>query len=309
MTTPTVHILLATYNGEKFLREQLHSILGQTHSEWTLTVSDDGSTDGTLAIVSQFAKQVSQHVSVIKGPKRGSTYNFFHLIQNVHINNTQDLFAFCDQDDVWLEKKLTKAVHWHVKNSAHPARLYCCRTTFVNDKLSPIGLSATLVRVPSFGNALVQNIASGNTMVMSSSVIKALKKINPNHSVWHDWSAYITTTAMGGLVEFDESPYVLYRQHSNNVIGANNGLKAQISRLIPIINGRYIVWAQLTEKSIHDITDDLHPKMKGVFIEFKNLRNEALLHKRLMILARSSIRRQSFSSNLTLAIAACFKLI
>jgi len=173
---PTVHILLATYNGARYLAEQLESIARQTHSAWTLTVSDDGSTDDTLDIVQRFATQVTQPVSLLQGPKEGSsTANFCHLVAQAPTDNVQDLYAFCDQDDVWHDDKLQRAVQWHAQHPSQSVRLYCGRTQYVNEQLQPIGLSPSIKRPPSFGNALVQNIASGNTMVFSHAVLMAQK--------------------------------------------------------------------------------------------------------------------------------------
>lgn len=178
---PTVHILLATYNGAKYLQAQLDSIARQTHPQWTLTVSDDGSTDETLNIVKAFAQNSPQTVNLLQGPCAGSsTRNFCHLIQHAPAGTEHDLYAFCDQDDVWLDTKLERAVQWHAQHLQQPVRLYCGRTQFVNGKLQPIGLSPGIRRPPSFGNALVQNIASGNTMVFSPSMLAAQKKSSPN---------------------------------------------------------------------------------------------------------------------------------
>jgi len=142
---PTVHILLATYNGSSYLAEQLQSIGRQTHSNWTLTVSDDGSTDDTLAIVHRFSEQVNQPVFLLQGPRQGSsTKNFCHLLVHAPTENSQDLYAFCDQDDVWHDNKLQRAVHFHSQHPNQSLRLYCARTQFVNELLKPIGLSQAL---------------------------------------------------------------------------------------------------------------------------------------------------------------------
>jgi len=159
------------------LSEQLKSLARQTYSDWTLTLSDDGSTDDTLSIIERFATQVTQPVWILEGPRKGSsTANFCHLVAHAPAGNEYDLYAFCDQDDVWHYDKLQRAVLWHAQNSSKNVRLYCGRTQFVNEQLQPIGLSPSIKRPPSFGNALVQNIASGNTMVFSHSVLAAQKK-------------------------------------------------------------------------------------------------------------------------------------
>jgi glycosyltransferase involved in cell wall biosynthesis len=299
---PTVHILLATYNGGQFLNEQLASIARQTHKAWTLTVSDDGSTDDTLSIVRKFAKQVGQEVTVLHGPQRGSTHNFCHLIQHVQTHNSQDLYAFCDQDDVWLDEKLARAVHWHNSQTNQAVRLYCGRTQFVNELLKPIGLSPGIRRPPSFGNALVQNIASGNSMVMSHAVLMAQKQVQAEHSVWHDWTTYLVATALEGIVCFDDQPSLLYRQHGGNVIGANNGLTAQIKRLKPLFNGRFKQWTDANLAAVRDLNtlpthDSLH-----LYRQFEKLRQMPAPWHRLNAWRKLNIRRQTPSSTLTLAV-------
>lgn len=301
----TVHILLATYNGERFLSEQLDSIRTQKHSNWTLTVSDDGSSDNTCGIVTQFANSVSQKVTLLsqQGPSLGPTANFFRLIDHAEINSEDDLIAFCDQDDVWLNDKLERAAQWHTSYCEIPVRLYCSRTQFVTDQLAPIGLSPQLRRAPSFENALVQNIASGNTMVMSTQVLVALRQINPKHSVWHDWTTYLVATALGGKIEFDDKPSLLYRQHANNVIGSNNGFQARLKRLLPILQGRYKDWSDMTAGAVSDISNLLPHQSVATFESFVRMRNLPNPLHRLIAFNQSNIRRQSTASNLSLGLA------
>lgn len=300
----TVHILLATYNGERFLSEQLESLRNQKHSNWTLTVSDDVSTDNTCAIVTQFANSVTQKVTLLsEGPSLGPTSNFFRLMNHVAIDSENDLIAFCDQDDVWFNDKLERAVHWHQTFGDIPTRLYCSRTQFVNDQLVPIGLSPKLRRPPSFENALVQNIASGNTMVMSYQVLVALRHIHVKHSVWHDWTTYLVATALGGKIEFDEQPSLLYRQHTNNVIGSNNGYQASLKRVLPILQGRYKQWSHMTAAAVADISDQLPHQSAETLQSFVHMRGLANPIHRLMAFKQSNIRRQSKAGNLSLGLA------
>lgn len=309
MHKPTVHILLATYNGAQFLTEQLDSIARQTHSAWTLTISDDGSTDNTLALVADFAARIAQPLTVLQGPRqKSSTRNFCHLIQNAPAAEASDLYAFCDQDDVWLDNKLERAVEWHVQQQSHAVRLYCSRTQFVDEQLKPIGLSPGIQRPPSFGNALVQNIASGNTMVMSHDVLLAQKKVKPEHSVWHDWTTYLVGTALGGIVCFDDQPSLLYRQHGGNVIGANSGFKSQIKRLKPLFNGRFKQWTDANLAAVLDLgflptsyTIQLHHK-------FTVSRGMPTAWGRLNSWRKIPVRRQTIQSNIALAVSLLFSL-
>ena len=302
-----MHILLATYNGALFIKEQLESIARQTHSAWTLTISDDGSTDDTLDIVSQFAKQIGQPVTVLHGPQRGSTHNFFHLIQHVKTDNPQDLYAFSDQDDVWLDEKLARAVQWHNKQTNQAVRLYCGRTQFVNELLKPIGLSPGIRRSPSFGNALVQNIASGNTMVMSHAVLMAQKQVQAMHSVWHDWTTYLVATAIGGQVWFDDEPVLLYRQHSENVVGANNSIILVIEAFAASVRGRYLNRINTQLDACDDIDHLLTTSSHSTKMHFHLVLKNTSVVYRLILWRRSSIRRQAPLSNLALALALLTK--
>ncbi|MDO9605235.1 glycosyltransferase family 2 protein [Hydrogenophaga sp.] len=310
MPQPTVHILLATYNGGRFLAEQLSSIARQTHTAWTLTVSDDGSTDDTLDIVAQFAEQVSQPITVLTGPCQGSsTRNFFHLIQHAQARSPSDLFAFCDQDDVWLDYKLARAAAWHLENSKNPVRLYCSRTQFVDEQLKPIGLSPGIQRAPTFGNALVQNIASGNTMVMSQAVLMAQKKVQPEHSVWHDWTTYLVATALGGQVWFDNHVGVSYRQHARNVIGSNNGVIAQVKRLKPLATGRFRQWTDAGLAAVKDLETLPTPSALDICHQFAMIRSNPFIWRRLMAWRKTGIRRQTIGSNLSLAFGLMLSLV
>lgn len=308
MSQTTVHILMATYNGARFLHEQLASIARQSHTAWRLTVSDDGSDDETLDIVRRFAQTTQQPVTLLQGPGQGPTKNFFHLISQSLPDTESDLFAFADQDDVWLEDKLSRAVEWHQTQLHHPVRLYCGRTRYVDELLRPIGESRRLKRAPDFGNALVQNIASGNTMVFSTALLRTLKNIDPDHSVWHDWTTYLTATALRGNVCFDDDPALLYRQHAANVIGSNEGLMAQLQRFKPIFQGRYKKWSDANLAAMQDINEQLPSSTQNCLDFFERMRRSKSCRIRVQNFMQSGIRRQSLASNTTLLMALIFKL-
>jgi glycosyltransferase involved in cell wall biosynthesis len=274
-----------------------------------LTISDDGSTDNTLALVAEFAARVTQPLTVLQGPRqKSSTRNFCHLIQNAPAAEASDLYAFCDQDDVWLDNKLERAVQWHAKQQSHGVRLYCSRTQFVDEQLKPLGLSPGIQRPPSFGNALVQNIASGNTMVMSHDVLLAQKKVKPEHSVWHDWTTYLVATALGGIVCFDDEPSLLYRQHLSNVIGSNHGLHAQIKRLLPLFEGRFRQWTDANMATVSDLGQATTKTAQEIHHKFAQLREHKFVWNRIRALRETEIHRQTTISNFNLALAIILRL-
>src|ERR1700712_481069 len=105
-----IAVLMGTFNGAEYLDEQLQSLADQTYSNWSLHVSDDGSSDSTCEIVSRFASSVSQRVTLRRGPQTGFAENFLALAHDEAIDRA--LFAFCDQDDIWYPEKLKRAVAW-----------------------------------------------------------------------------------------------------------------------------------------------------------------------------------------------------
>lgn len=175
-----VAILMGTKNGGRFLAEQLDSLEAQTHNNWVLIASDDGSTDDTIKILRDCqAKWPVGRLIIKDGPKRGFCINFLSLACDPDIE--ADYYAFCDQDDVWLPNKLSVAIK-HIRaneldapNNSIPF-LYCSRTIHVAENLRRNGRSPLFVFPPSFRNALVQSLAGGNTMVFNHQAKVLLEK-------------------------------------------------------------------------------------------------------------------------------------
>ena len=126
-----VAILMCTKNGAAFLDEQLKSIADQTHANWSLIVSDDGSTDTTVKIIQRFADSHAQKTVVRNGPAKGVSANFLSLATDPTID--ADYFAFSDQDDLWYKDKLQRALTWLTTVPADVPALYCGRTELVSD--------------------------------------------------------------------------------------------------------------------------------------------------------------------------------
>ena len=223
---PTVQILLSTYQGEAFLRPLLESLDAQTYPALELLVRDDGSADGTLALLEGHAGRIPREVR--PGAHLGLPATFFQLLRDSRPDG--DLFAFCDQDDVWLPDKVARAVDMlRDVDPAVPA-LYCGRAQFTDRALRPLGLSDLPRRGPSFQHALMQNIAPGCTMVMNRAARDLLAHRAPEGVFMHDAWAYLLVAAFGTVL-YDPEPRVLYRQHGANAVGRPRGLSMRLARL------------------------------------------------------------------------------
>jgi glycosyltransferase involved in cell wall biosynthesis len=207
-------VAMCTYNGTAHLRQQLDSIAAQARRPDELVFCDDGSTDATISIVRDFAADAPFPVHVhINSINLGVTANFFRAMELC----SSDLIAFSDQDDVWLPHKLARAEKM-IHQSTDPAgTLYCSRLQYVNASLVPLGLSP-LPSAIGFQNAIVENIATGCSVVFGSDVRRRILQAAPADMMMHDWWAYLVASAYGQVV-YDETPTVLYRQHGGNVAG------------------------------------------------------------------------------------------
>src|SRR5262249_25590709 len=179
-----VAVLLCTMNGAAFLREQLDSFARQFHRNWALIVSDDGSHDQTRDIVAQFAVGRPQQVVLRRGPEQGPCANFLSLATDSTI--VADFFAFSDQDDVWHEDKLSRAVGWLATVPASTPALYLARTELIGADGRSRGFSTVFARPPGFRNALVQSIGGGNTMVFNRAARELLAVATRGEVVMHD---------------------------------------------------------------------------------------------------------------------------
>jgi glycosyltransferase involved in cell wall biosynthesis len=220
---PRTALLLSTFNGARYLRAQLDSLLIQTHTAWRLIWRDDGSSDETVAIMAAFAAALGPercHCLAGSGQHLGPTASFMALLREAADDPAIDTVGFVDQDDVWLPEKLARGVA--VLSSAVPDRpvLYCARQVLVDAGLRRLGLSGPLAQWPGFPASLTQNIATGCTVMLNRAALRLLARSAPAAASLHDWWCYLLVTASGGDIEQDAEPVILYRQHGDNLVGA-----------------------------------------------------------------------------------------
>ena len=211
-----VQVLLSTYNGENFLEEQLESLLNQTYPNIKVLVRDDGSVDRTHEILDCYSKKYDC-ITWYSGNNIGVWRSYIDLIN--HSDNTATYFAFCDQDDYWLPEKIEKSILYLEKSGEIPA-LYCSNTILVDESLEKLNPKINYKDFkPSFGNALIQNIATGCTCVFNKCARDLVYNTQPVYIIMHDWWLYLIVSCFGKIY-FDNNSYILYRQHQTNTIGA-----------------------------------------------------------------------------------------
>lgn len=225
-----VDILLAVYNGEKYLEEQLASIAAQTYEAWHLIIRDDGSTDQSVQIAEAFqAKYPEGKVDVYKNkPASGSAKNnFCRLLWDA----VAEYVMFCDQDDVWISDKIEKTLRamrrQEIKNGTKQVPVLVHSDLYVVDeKLNMISDSLQkyqkLPKDSNINRLLIQNHVTGCTMMINRALMNYMKQIkNIDAIVMHDYWAALVAQVFGTIV-FIQEPLIKYRQHGDNSVGAMN---------------------------------------------------------------------------------------
>lgn len=227
MHTNNIAILMATYNGEKYLREQIDSLFEQTYQDWHLYVHDDGSKDDTVSIVREYIAKYPQKVTLMDYPSQGGACkNFLSMLERVEA----PYYMFCDQDDVWLPEKImveyVKLKSLEEETGKKPIVVYS--DLMVTDaQLHTISPSLWLIAgiypdfVKTFDEMAANTLMSGCTMIFNHSV----KQIMPPYTdkiTMHDAWIACCVAKHNGILQPIKQPMIYYRQHSSNTLGAQD---------------------------------------------------------------------------------------
>lgn len=303
-----IAILLSTYNGERFLEEQLNSLIAQSHSNWTIYASDDGSTDDTLPILEKYkAKLGADRLVILVGPQKGFAKNFLSMVKNASIQ--ADYFAFCDQDDIWLPERLSTAIATLQSAPSNQPALFCSRTRLIDEEGRPIGLSPLFNKPTSFRNAIVQSIAGGNTMLFNRKAREILANTCTEKTIIsHDWWLYMLVSGCGGHVHYSPQPLVDYRQHGTNLIGSNSSFRDRLVRIGKVFEGTFREWNESNLLALSKLKGHLTPENLRVLEQFQECRQSSLF-RRLKLINSCGLYRQTASEQLGLFIATILKRI
>jgi glycosyltransferase involved in cell wall biosynthesis len=235
-----VVVLLATFNGARYLRQQLDSIAAQSHRNWQLVVADDGSCDDTLAIVQSFSEQHPDRVRIVRaGPVGSARENFFRLLR---VAGPAPYFAFCDQDDVWTVDKLERLVQrCHQVEGQHRGRscLVYSDLTVVDAQLgllNPSFLNQVRARPQdiTYKTLLAENAVPGCAMLFNAALADIFRasEFDSTRAIMHDWWIALLASTVGEI-SYVPTPLVSYRQHATNTLGSveRSGLVFTLSKL------------------------------------------------------------------------------
>ena len=258
-----VLVFLGAYQGAPFISQQIRSILQQSVN-CDLVVSDDGSCDGSRAVIQEIARTCPS-ITLINGPSHGFCANFLSMFKLPDVDR-YDYVAWSDQDDLWEPDHLARAIV--ALESCQTPAAFGSRTRLIDRSGRGIGYSPIWRRSLSFQNALVQSVAGGNTLVMNRSCIRWIQQCMASQKgvsegwVSHDWAVYLMLTLAGFPLIWDARPTVHYRQHSTNVIGSNKSLLARVNRAKRLRDGIFAQWIHYHFLPLRQLTDAMLPSSR-----------------------------------------------
>tara|TARA_A100001015_G_scaffold221691_1_gene249594 strand:- start:1149 stop:2048 length:900 start_codon:yes stop_codon:yes gene_type:complete len=296
------------FNGEKFIAEQVKSIMEQSHQNLTLLILDDASNNKQAEEISKLKKTYGNKIIYQKRVfKVGFVINFLTAVEL--LKNEFDYYAYADQDDIWFADKITRAISKLQQFSPETPNLYCSRTEIVDASGRHLGFSPKFVRKPSFKNALLQNIGGGNTMVFNRATKRLLGMVTDGPTpVSHDWWSYLIVSGAGGNICYDPVPSLKYRQHGGNLIGENISMRSKLSRLKKIFAGRYKSWNDRNIEALDFHSNMLTEKNREILVGFQQLKSKHLM-QRLGAFMQVGLYRQKRSEQILFFLAVLLRKV
>jgi glycosyltransferase involved in cell wall biosynthesis len=296
-----ISILLSTYNGENYLKEQLDSLFNQTYQDFKIIVRDDGSTDTTLKILKSYDLEIMS-----SDKNLGARRSFNALLEYALQKEECKYFMFCDQDDVWMEDKIEKTLQKmrEVEKNSDEAVLIHTDLVVVDEMLDTLNNSFWNYqnlnpKNRAFPNFIVQNNITGCTVMINKKLAKLSLPI-PAETIMHDWWLGLVASEFGQISYLEERT-MLYRQHTSNDTGAKsfnfsflfeNAQKIYKNRKNML--DKYIIQSEKFLEVYHDKLDEDTIKMLKAFCDIKSMS----WWSRVMILRKYRLYKQDFFRNM-----------
>lgn len=296
---PEVEVLLATYNGERYIKEFLESLSQQEGVTIHLSVSDDGSTDRTLEVIRSFQSNFKT-IQILSGPKKGPAQNFLSLIKQAKA----EIIALADQDDVWLPNHLYDSLHRIQSHSNDVAVLSICKVLEFagsEDFRTPWPKSNFEIIFP---NILYENVGRGCTMVFNKKMASIVVQSDFEFAIMHDWWILLLAS-LYGEVSYTNEYEILYRIHPNNFIGnPHKSVKSLFTNAIRNKLGRprYLQMVSLDMQPLEHLR--IYKRSRELS-EWLNLVNSGFF-KRILIFDKRFVLRSDRLENYLMKIAILF---
>lgn len=292
-------VLMSTYNGEKYIKEQLDSIFSQDYKNIYLLVRDDGSSDTTGLILKEYSEKINNMHYYI-GENMKSARSFMDLLSKAP---DADYYAFADQDDIWLPNKLSKGLELL---SSQGGDLYHSNYLMTDASLNPITTNPK-PNIDSIGKAAVIYPATGCTMIMTKKLRDIVVSYKPQFIVMHDTWIFKVALATCDSVVFDQNSYILYRQHNNNVLGGKTSkfTTRWSKRIKSLMKPERTRWKEMSEL-LNGYSAIMKKEIKEVVYPLVEYKEYTLFH-RIRIAFSSSYKTSVISKNILFRIALILK--
>lgn len=294
-----IAIILGFYNGKTYIFEQLESIVNQSKKGLNVFIFCDHCNEKLTKSELNLHNKKFTNISIIERASNfGFAKNFLQGLKDV--GTDYDYYAFSDQDDIWENNKIEEALKEISKFNFSKPVLYCSRTAYFSNNCSKeIGSSRHFKKGANFKNALIQNIAGGNTIVMNKEarnlVVSSLKC---REFVSHDWWCYQLISAAGGEIIYSSKKSLKYRQHDENLIGSNKNFKEKFIRLKKFFSGSFKIWVDINIDNLK-VNKKLITESNMIILKtFIKARESKNIFKKLALYLKSGVYRQTFEENI-----------
>lgn len=280
---PKIIILMATYNGVKFIDQQLTSLIAQADVQIEIYVNDDGSTDGTIERL-EYWKEAGWIKKLTHSKRIGATKAFLKLLIESHCEGP---VAFCDQDDVWAKDKLVTQLNFLEKD--RPMLVFSKRG-FIDSEGNTIDIEADLTLHPSFLNALVENVVPGNSMLLNEKAVALIQKYECPQIEYYDSWIYLLVSAHGEC-RYIPRELVKYRIHENNSVGLR---KNSLNSFILSVKN----FGQQAQYFQNAVEVDLPRESYLELYRLISIFEEEKLYKKIIAILKLKLQRQHFYDRL-----------
>lgn len=264
-------VVMSTYNGERYIKEQIDSIFNQQGVYCDLLIRDDGSADSTVKIIKDYQKKYSNRIDLVNGNNIGFAKSFWSLLQIAKDN--YDFYAFSDQDDVWMDKKLIRACDMldNCKDDSNYL-LYASAMDVVDEKLNHMYYQTFNDLKIGFGSALTRQRLAGCTMVFNNKLFNYVKKHDLSNTdlFTHDMMLYYLCILIGGRVLYDDCPSIYFRRSSDSLTLQGKSIIKKANSIFSIFSKDKNIRFRKVEYLYNLISAEISPK---IIDEFQTILN------------------------------------